>query len=177
MAWPASSSSVAVVKFCARTGGRLLEVSVVRRDGRYVVEIDGQRHVVDAYELEGNFYSILNDGRSYEVSVQTERDGYRVRHGAAEQLVSLSDPGRRAREAGRLEDGPEEIVSLMPGKVVRVLVAEGDSVAAGQGLLVIEAMKMENEIVATRGGRVSSLRVEAGQVVQGGAVLAVIDAG
>ena len=65
---------------------------------------------------------------------------------------------------------------MMPGKVVRVLVAEGDSVTAGQGLLVIEAMKMENEVAAARDGRVSSLKVEPGQVVEGGAVLAVVDA-
>ena len=164
------------MKFSARAGQQLLEVTVVRGDAGYVVEVDGERHVVDAHKLEGNFYSILNDGRSYEVSVEREGDGYRVRHGAADQLVALSDPGRQAREARLLEDGPEEIVSMMPGKVVRVLVAEGDSVTAGQGLLVIEAMKMENEIAAARDGRVASLRVEPGQVVEGGVVLAVVDA-
>ena len=163
------------MKFSARAGSQLLEVTVVRHDGGYVVEIDGQRHIVDAHKLEGNFYSILNDGRSYEVSVETEREGYRVRHGAAEQLVALSDPGRQAREAKLLTDGPEEIVSMMPGKVARVLVAEGESVTAGQGVLVVEAMKMENEIAATRGGRVSSLSVEPGQVVERGAVLAIVE--
>ena len=69
----------------------------------------------------------------------------------------------------------EEIVSQMPGKVVRVLVDEGTEVEEGQGILVVEAMKMENEIAATKPGRVASIRVETGQTVEGGTVLAVIE--
>jgi biotin carboxyl carrier protein len=115
------------------------------------------------------------EGRSYEVSVEARGDTYYVRHGAAELLVTLSDPSRQAREAGAGAEGPENILSMMPGKVVRVMIAEGDEVAAGQGLVVVEAMKMENEIAATKPGRVSAIHVEAGQTVEGGAVLMVIE--
>jgi biotin carboxyl carrier protein len=114
-------------------------------------------------------------GRSYEVSIEATRDGYLVRHGAAEQRILLSDPGRRAREAFGGASGPLSVQSAMPGRVVRVLVAAGDPVRAGQGLVVIEAMKMENEITAPRDGRVRSVAVTAGETVEGGAELAVVE--
>jgi biotin carboxyl carrier protein len=166
---------MALMKISAQAGHQLLEVTVERSDGLYVVNVDGKNHTVDAHKLEADFYSILTEGRSYEVSVEPRGDAYHVRHGAATQLVRLTDPSRRAREAGPDADGPEQVATQMPGKVVRVLVAEGDAVEAGQGLIVVEAMKMENEIAASKAGKVASLRVEPGQSVEGGAVLLVIE--
>ncbi len=162
------------MKISAKAGNRQVEVTVERWNGGYRVEVDGVTHDVDVRKLEADFYSILADGKSYEVSVEPTRDGYQVRHGAAEQLVTLTDPGRRARETLAPEDGPHPIVALMPGKVVRILVHEEQAVSAGQGLVVVEAMKMENEIVAPRDGRVESIAVEPGQTVESGAELLVI---
>jgi len=163
------------MKISAKAGQQLLEVTIERSNGHYIVDVDGVRHDVDAHKLEADFYSILTEGRSYEVSVESQGDAYHVRHGAAEQMVRLTDPSRRAREEGPAADGPEQIVSQMPGKVVRVLVAEGDTVEAGQGVIVVEAMKMENEIAASKDGKITSLSVQPGQSVEGGAVLAVIE--
>ena len=98
-----------------------------------------------------------------------------MRHGAAELTVRLTDPSRRGREEGPDADGPAQITAQMPGKVVRVLVSEGDDVTAGQGVVVVEAMKMENEMAASKDGKVVSLNVEPGQSVESGAVLAVIE--
>jgi biotin carboxyl carrier protein len=166
---------MATVRISAKAGHQLLDVDIERRNGIYRVEVDGVRYEVDALKLEGAFFSILTEGRSYEVSVEAKGDNYHVRHGAAELLVTLSDPSRQAREAGAGAEGPENIVSMMPGKVVRVMVAEGDEVEAGQGLVVVEAMKMENEITAAKQGKIRSINVEAGRTVEGGAVLMVID--
>jgi biotin carboxyl carrier protein len=165
---------VALVKISAKAGQQIVDVTIKRDDGVYVVEIGDKRHRVDVHKLEGDFYSILTDGRSYEVSVEPRGETYYVRHGAEELLVALSDPSRRARE-GQVKQGPDEVVTQMPGKVVRLLVDEGDEVEAGQGLIVVEAMKMENEIAAGKPGKVVSVRVEPGQTVEGGAVLAVIE--
>jgi len=163
------------MKISAKAGNQVHEVMIEREDGLYVVEVDGTRHVVDAHKLEVDFYSILMDERSYEVSVEPVGDAYQVRHGASELLVSMTDPSRSAREGQAADDGPEKLVSMMPGKIVRVLVAEGDEVTAGQGIVVVEAMKMENEVVASKDGKVQSLHVETGQTVEGGAILAVIE--
>ena len=71
--------------------------------------------------------------------------------------------------------GPQTIESLMPGKVVRIMVQEGEKVAKGQGLMVIEAMKMENEIESPKEGKVASLKVDVGQAVESGAALVVVE--
>jgi biotin carboxyl carrier protein len=170
---------MALTRFIARTGEGVAatdhEVSVERDDGRYVVELDGRRIEVDAHKLEGDFFSILIGDRSYEVSVERRREGYHVRHGASERLVAFSDRSRRAREALGGADGPARVVSVMPGKVVRVLAAAGDAVTQGQGLVVVEAMKMENEIAAPKDGTLKSVDVQPGQAVEAGALLAVVE--
>jgi biotin carboxyl carrier protein len=162
------------MKISAKAGTQVYELLVDREDGGYVVEVDGTKHLVDAQKLEGDFYSILTGGRSYEVSVERHGDGYQVRHGAAQQVVTLTDPSRRARDAKRETDGPMKVVTVMPGRVVRVLVAEGDTVEEGQGVIVIEAMKMENEIAAPKAGKVTRIEVAEGESVEGGGALLVI---
>ena len=163
------------MKFSVEIADRVHAVEVERHEGGYVVTVDGTRHDVDAHRLEADFYSILTDGKSYEVSVEVRGDEYLVRHGAAERSVRVTDPGRRARTRQAAAGGPERIISHMPGKVARVLVEAGQTVEAGQGILVLEAMKMENEIVSGRAGRVTAIRVAAGQSVEGGAELAVVE--
>jgi biotin carboxyl carrier protein len=163
------------MKFQATVGETVHEIVVAKWDGSYVVTLDGAEHVVDARKLEADFYSILYEGKSYEVSVETAGPKYIVRHGAHEQLVELADASRGGREELRKRAGPEAIDAVMPGKVVRVLVAPGDEVRAGQGLVVVEAMKMENEIGAPRAGRVTSVDVTPGQNVETGARLVVLD--
>ena len=163
------------MRFRAGIGERLDPVVIDRVDGIYVVEINGRRFEIEAQKLEGDFYSILTGGRSYEVSVERVEGGYRVRQGAGERIVHVGERGRGpgAKRAGGA--GPEKIVSQMPGKVARVLVAEGDRVESGQGVVVVEAMKMENEITASRAGVVRTVAVEPGQPVENGALLLIIE--
>ena len=163
------------MKICAKVGDQMLDVTVELRDGRYLVHVDGVPHLVDAHKLEGDFYSIITGNRSYEVSVEAGRDGVRVRHGGSELLVTITDPGRAAREASPGGAGPARIEAMMPGKIVRVLVGQGDRVEEGQGLIVVEAMKMENEIAAPKAGAVQSVEISPGQTVERGALLTVID--
>jgi biotin carboxyl carrier protein len=166
---------VAAVKFKASVGETVHEIVVARLDAEYVVTLDGVKHVVDARKLEADFYSILYEGKSYEVSVESAGSKYLVRHGAYEQVVELADASRGGREELHKRSGPLSIDAVMPGKVVRVLVSPGDEVLAGQGLVVVEAMKMENEIGAPRAGRVTSVDVAPGQNVETGARLIVLE--
>ena len=163
------------MKFAAKVGETVHEIVVTRLDADYVVTFDGVAHVVDARKLEADFYSILYEGKSYEVSVESVGPKYLVRHGAYEQVVELADASRGGREELHKRGGPENIDAVMPGKVVRVLVKPGDEVQAGQGLVVVEAMKMENEISAPRAGRVKSVDVNPGQNVETGARLVVLE--
>jgi len=163
------------MKLSVKVRDHVHDVVVTRQDGHYVVEIDGRRHAVDSHRLENNFYSFVMDQRSYEVSVERDGDTYKVRRGAAQLDATISDPSRQAREALASEAGPEKVVSQMPGKVVRVLVAEGDEVEAGDGVIVVEAMKMENEIATVKGGKVTKIAVVPGDAVESGAPLLVIE--
>jgi biotin carboxyl carrier protein len=163
------------MKLSVKVREHIHDVTVVRLDGHYVIEIDGHRHEVDSHKLEGNFYSFVTENRSYEVSVERDGDNYIVRRGAAQLDVLVSDPSRQARDALAAAGGPEKVVSQMPGKVVRVMVAEGDEVEAGAGLVVIEAMKMENEISTEKGGTVTSVAATPGQTVEGGTLLVVVE--
>ena len=163
------------MKFQATVDGHVHEIVVQRVDGAYVVTYDGVEHVVDARKLEADFYSILYEGKSYEVAVENAGANYVVRHGAYEQAVELADAARSGREELKKRGGPESIDAVMPGKVVRVLVSPQDTVQAGQGLVVVEAMKMENEIGAPRAGRVKSVDVTPGQNVETGTRLVVLE--
>jgi biotin carboxyl carrier protein len=162
------------MRFAVRLGEEVHEVAVTRVDASYVVSLDGVEHVVDARKLEADFYSILYEGKSYEVSVEHAGSKYVVRHGASEQVVELADASRGGREELR-RGSADEIVSIMPGKVVRILVAQGDEVQKGQGLVVVEAMKMENEIASPRSGRIREVAVSAGATVESGAKLVVLE--
>jgi biotin carboxyl carrier protein len=166
---------VAPLRFTASVGDSVHDVVVSRQDGAYVVTLNSVEHIVDARKLEADFYSILFEGRSYEVAVESVGSKYVVRHGAHEQVVELADSARSGREELRKKGGVESVDAVMPGKVVRVLVAPADVVQAGQGLVVVEAMKMENEIGAPRAGRVKSVDVSPGQTVETGTRLVVLE--
>ena len=120
-------------------------------------------------------YSILLEGRSYDVQVErTPRHLIVVIEGHRFE-IEVHDPRRWSRQsAGGRADELETIAAPMPGKVVRVLAAAGDPVEPGQGILVVEAMKMQNEMKATRSGRVISVTVKEGATVVAGEVLATI---
>jgi biotin carboxyl carrier protein len=126
----------------------------------------------DFLEVEPGVYSVLLDGCSYEVSVtgaEVEVNGVRMR-------VEREDPRKwNSASSARRTEGRESVKAPMPGKVVRLLVGEGDEVTAGQGLVVVEAMKMQNEMKSPRAGRVVSITVKEHEAVSAGSVLLVIE--
>lgn len=148
------------------------------RDG-YHVEVDARRHAVDAVRAGSDTWSLLIGGRSYDVGVVERAAGELTVHVNGRTVpVTIVSPLRRRRRAGPAADtgtGPHAIAAPMPGRVVKVLVKAGDPVAARQGLVVVEAMKMENELRALRPGTVREVRVTEGMSVEANAVLVVVD--
>ena len=140
------------------------------------VTFDGETLLADREEIAPGVYSILIDGRSYEAQVSKragEQEGdsspYVVTVGLRNYLVEIRDPRRWRRDgSGVRERGPQEIVAPMPGKIVKILVSEKQEVSREQGLLVIEAMKMQNEIRAPRAGRVARIYAREGSGVEAG---------
>jgi biotin carboxyl carrier protein len=134
--------------------------------------------VVDAAHLAGHAMSLLVDGRSVWCEVEPGKDGHlAVLVGDEVHSLEILDERRlrMRRASGKFTlEGPQRIDAPMPGKVVRVLVKQGDPVQEGQGLIVVEAMKMENELKSPKAGVVAELHAQEGQPVEAGAKLAVV---
>jgi biotin carboxyl carrier protein len=125
---------------------------------------------------EPGVYSVLLDGRSYDAFVEDTATGLVVTIEGYRFELEVRDPRRWSRKtAGAGAGAVQSIVSPMPGKVVRVLAAPGDEVVAGQGIVVVEAMKMQNELKSNRMGRVLSVPAKEGATVNAGELLATIE--
>jgi biotin carboxyl carrier protein len=177
------------VQLQVEIGGRARTVSVRRSGGRFAVTVDHRTWQVDAARIVGHLLSLLvrgvspksdNDadlatpGAAREVGVWPGRPGeLTVAVGATAVAVTLNGHRRRAekQEAGQ---GPKQVIAPMPGKIVRLLVKPGEAVRARQPLVVVEAMKMENELRAGSEGTVTEVRVQEGALVEAGALLVVI---
>jgi len=164
------------MKLEIQIGGRKRAIELARRDGRLRCTLDGRAIEAEAVEVATSTYSILLDGQSYEVRVSELPDGLHISSGGEEFLAQVHDPRAwRGRGGGAAQaEGRQQITAPMPGKIVRVLVKAGDSVEAGQGLLVVEAMKMQNEIKSPKPGTVERVLVSEGQSVNAGDVLAAV---
>ena len=121
-------------------------------------------------------YSILLDGRSYDVFVEDTPTGLVVTIEGHRFALDVRDPRRWSRMTAATGAGAvQSILSPMPGKVIRVLAAPGDEVVPGQGIVVVEAMKMQNELKSNRAGRVLSVPAKEGATVTAGELLATIE--
>jgi biotin carboxyl carrier protein len=163
------------MNFEVRIGKQIRVVELQAENGRWRIVLDGQPVDADAVEIAPNIFSILLRGQSHEIRVTPAANGtLTLQTGSEEFTAEIIDcrawSGRRhsAVEA----EGRQQIVAPMPGKIIRLLVKAGDTVEAGQGLLVVEAMKMQNEIRSPKSGVVERLLAEEGQAVNAGEVLA-----
>jgi biotin carboxyl carrier protein len=166
------------VQLTGSFGKKLRSVELERVGDRWKITLDGQPVDADAVEITSTTLSLLLEGQSYEVRLSPSPDGgLKIQTALQEFTADVADPRAwRGRRHGTLDvEGRQQVVAPMPGKVVRVLVKAGDKVEAGQGLLVVEAMKMQNEIRSPKGGTVERLHVKEGQPVNAGEVLAWVE--
>jgi biotin carboxyl carrier protein len=161
--------------------GVLRRVSLERQADRYVAHVDGRAIPVDVCEpMPGVLSLLIGDGdarRSYRCVRTIYADEETVALIGHEHRVAVTDPrSLRARRKGLgAGNGAVHIKASMPGRVARVLVASGELVEAHQGIVVIEAMKMQNELKSPRPARVTEVRVAAGDKVASGQVLAILE--
>jgi biotin carboxyl carrier protein len=154
------------------------DVELIHQDGVTTLVWEGQSHSIDLLELESGCYSILMDGRSVEVRLDTakspdpEAHAYRAMLYDGAYEFALVDPRRALLSgAGGAGAGGGVLSSPMPGKIVKLLVKAGDSVQEGQTLLVMEAMKMQNELKTNTTGTVTIVHVQEGATVETGTTL------
>ena len=144
--------------------------------GQYVCLLDGQPVAAEIIAVSPGVYSVLWEGESFEVHIEPAPDGYRVMTCGQEFYPRVHDPRRLSRRAGAAlaAEGRQNIMAPMPGKVVKILVLEAAQVEAGQGLMVVEAMKMQNEIRSPKKGVVEKIYVSEGALVGAGEALLVV---
>ncbi|HEX8619485.1 MAG TPA: biotin/lipoyl-containing protein [Thermoanaerobaculia bacterium] len=161
------------MKFIARENGNEIEVEVHRHGSGYRVRV-GERWLEADLVSVGPFMRSLrlDDGTQFAIAHHREGNTHEISLGGSTVTVEVIDPLAAKRRRREDEMGSGGVVkAMMPGRVVRVLVAKGDVVRKGAGLLILEAMKMENEIQAPADGTVDELFVEPGQTVESGAEL------
>src|SRR5262245_13391653 len=164
------------MKLVAQVGTeeRELVLEPTGQDGRYRAVVGGNERVVDARRIDATSWSLIVDGQAFLVDVEPGKDGELLADVRGVTVpVKLVDPRRRALAArtSREGTGPIDVRAPMPGKIVKVHVKAGDAVTAGQGLVVVEAMKMENGLRAPREGTVDKVRASEGQAVEAQEVL------
>ena len=165
------------MKFVATVGSRTAVIDVTEENGRYRVTLDDQVWDVDARLTAQGIASLLIDGVSHVADVDDDAGACIVEIGGETYSIQVEEQTRyiiRTRGGAGGAGGGHTIKAPLPGKVTHVAVRAGDVVAPGQAVVVIEAMKMENELRATASGTVRDVRVSAGQAVNAGDVLVII---
>jgi biotin carboxyl carrier protein len=157
--------------------GKNYRLELERTDGRWECRLDGREIQMDAVLARPDVLSILTGGKAYEIKRERSATDTHLWVGSTRYVAELRDPrSLRSRRAVTGDDkGPRKLIASMPGKVVRVLLRERASVEAGQGVLVVEAMKMQNEIKSPKKGTVQRIVASEGTAVNAGDVLAIVE--
>lgn len=157
--------------------GKPHRLELEKADGGWDCRLDGKPFKVDALITRRDVLSLLMDGHSYEIKREQTATDLHMWVGNERFAVELRDPrSLRSRRAGAGEEqGPRKLVAPMPGRIVRVLAAEKAEVEAGQGIVVVEAMKMQNEIKSPKKGTIQKIMAVPGAAVNAGDVLAVVE--
>jgi biotin carboxyl carrier protein len=157
--------------------GKSYRVELEREGAAWKCRLDGRELPLDVACAQDGVLSLLMNGKSYEVKQEITGAETNVVVGHERFSVALSDPRslRARRRAGGAEQGVKKIVAPMPGKIVRLLAEEGNTVLSGQSVIVIEAMKMQNELKAPKNGVLKKIHVREGAAVEAGQALAEVE--
>lgn len=162
----------------AEIGATQHAIKIKREGTRVLAEIDGRSYELEARPAVNGSYLLLHEGRVFDCLVHgaaSNGEIVTVTAGGHDYAITLTDPRRMRTGANAKLARSGQLTAQMPGKVVRVMVQVGEEVSEGQPVLVVEAMKMQNEMKAAVAGKVTTLNVTAGDTVNAGDVLAVIE--
>ena len=163
------------MKYEAEINGRQMTVELEERDDHLTATIGERRYEIAVARPEDGVYVLFLGNEVYEAHVWAEADGQRVKLRDRTFEAKIIDRKHRHGAADHGIEGRQQLTAPMPGKVVRVLRLVGDEVAAGEGVVVVEAMKMQNEIKSPKVGRIQKLMVHVGDALNAGDVVAIVE--
>lgn len=156
--------------------GKKYRLELNRADGRWTCRVDGREVEVDAVLARPDVLSLRIGNLAYEVKCERVAGETHLWVGSARFAAEVRDPrSLRGRVRAVDDQGPKKLTAPMPGKIVRVLLSQGAHVEAGTGVLVVEAMKMQNEIKSPKKGMIQKILVSEGAAVNAGDVLAIVE--
>jgi len=157
--------------------GKNYRLELVHRDGAWDCRLDGRQVEIDAVLTRRDVLSVISGGKSYEIRRERSGNDTHVWVGITRHAVSIRDPRSLRGRIGGVDDekGPRKLLAPMPGRVIRLLVEVNSEVEVGQGIVVVEAMKMQNEIKSPKKGIVKKLAAMPGANVNAGDVLAIVE--
>jgi len=156
--------------------GKNYRLELSQANGRWLCRIDGRDVDVDAVLIRPDVVSLRVGNHVYEVKCERVAGDLQLWVGNARFAAEVRDPrSLRGRSRGKDDHGAKELAASMPGKVVRLLALEGSEVEAGAGVVVVEAMKMQNEIKSPKKGRIQKILVREGTAVNAGDILAIVE--
>lgn len=168
------------MKLQAELNNEQYEVTIKQKGEKVFAKVNGREYELEAGKPEPNIYLIKADNKIFEIFVSPNDDRdkpFQVKVKDIEFDINIFDPKRLRGLGGNagITDGIVEIKTAMPGKLVRILVEEGSEIKSGEGVLVVEAMKMQNEMKSPKDGIVKEIRFDEGATVNAGEILAVIE--
>ena len=164
------------MKYEVEIRGRLINIELEQRNGRVEARVGDRKYDLGVVSPEQGVFTFLDGDRIYEARVWAgDRGSLRVTIAGRSFSTCVIDRKHRRLTIEHGIEGRQNLVAPMPGKVVRVLLAAGDEVTLGQGVVVVEAMKMQNEIKSPKAGRVLEVRVAEGTTVEANQILAVVE--
>src|SRR5580698_4587425 len=156
--------------------GKNYRLDLNQVDGRWHCQLDGREVEVDAVLARPDVLSLRIGNRAYEVKCERVAGEIHLWVGSARFAAEVRDPRSLRGRVREIDDrGPKKLMAPMPGKIVRVLVSPGDLIEAGAGVLVVEAMKMQNEIKSPKKGTIQKIMFGEGAAVNAGDVLAIVE--
>ncbi len=168
------------MKLIAQIDEEKHEINIKREDNKVFAEIGDRKYELEASQPEPNVYLLKHDGKIFEVFVSPNSksdEPFKVKVGTDDFEVQISDP-KKLRGTGSSDtntDGVAEIKTAMPGKIVRILLEENAEVKSGEGVIIVEAMKMQNEMKSPKDGIIKEIRFNEGDTVNAGDVLVIIE--
>ncbi len=161
------------MKYDLKINKKMVSFELIEKDNNYKILLDEKKYSAELVKIDSNLYSLICDGSTYTIAIQKE--GKRIDLFFKGDLFSYEIPSQRDKSGTENTSGIDKISAPMPGRVVKLLKKTGDMVSEGEGVVVVEAMKMESELKTTIDGKITDISVKEGDTLDLGAHILTVE--